>query len=116
MSLLPWKVGARLPFKRPALIASCAINRTSTGLLALSHLCFKLTARTYVQARVFPKEGFALLPIYEKFEEERFSLYQARSYYPVRLGEIFKSRYQAVAKLGYGTASTVWLCRDLRSI
>jgi hypothetical protein len=34
----------------------------------------------------------------------------------VRLGEVFESRYQVVAKLGHGTASTVWLCRDLRYV
>ncbi|EXJ86262.1 hypothetical protein A1O1_06632 [Capronia coronata CBS 617.96] len=35
-------------------------------------------------------------------------------FYPVRLGDVFQSGYQVVAKLGFGTASTVWLCRDLR--
>lgn len=32
----------------------------------------------------------------------------------MRIGEVIKDRYQVVAKLGYGTSSTVWLCRDLR--
>ncbi|RTE81737.1 hypothetical protein BHE90_003733 [Fusarium euwallaceae] len=39
--------------------------------------------------------------------------YRAERFYPVTLGEVFASRYQAVAKLGFGTTSTVWLCRDL---
>lgn len=29
------------------------------------------------------------------------------------IGQIVKDRYQAVGKLGFGTSSTVWLCRDL---
>jgi hypothetical protein len=32
----------------------------------------------------------------------------------VHLGEVFQSRYQVVAKLGFGVYSTVWLCRDLQ--
>ncbi|CZT51451.1 related to protein kinase [Rhynchosporium secalis] len=35
-------------------------------------------------------------------------------YYPVRLGEVFKSRYEVLSKLGYGANSTVWFCRDLQ--
>ena len=31
----------------------------------------------------------------------------------MQLGEVFNSRYQVVAKLGFGTSSTIWLCRDL---
>jgi len=46
-------------------------------------------------------------------EEERLPGYKAEEYYPVHLGEVFVSRYQVLAKLGYGGGSTVWLCRDL---
>jgi len=46
-------------------------------------------------------------------EEETVRGYRAEHYYPVELGEVFRSRYKTVAKLGYGSASTVWLCRDL---
>jgi len=35
---------------------------------------------------------------------------------PQQLGDVFDSRYQVVAKLGFGTASTVWLCRDLKYV
>jgi len=48
-----------------------------------------------------------------KTEEERIPEYRAETFYPVRLGEIFHSRFKTVAKLGFGTASTAWLCRDL---
>lgn len=67
-----------------------------------------------VQPRIFPTKGFGLLPTNTKFEEERLVGYQANNFYPVRLGEVFQARYQVVAKLGFGTASTVWLCRDLQ--
>jgi serine/threonine protein kinase len=47
-------------------------------------------------------------------EEETLLFYGHDQYYPVRIGEVFKSRYQVIGKLGYGSYSTVWLCRDLR--
>ena len=48
----------------------------------------------------------------EPFEEERLLWYKPEQFYPVHIGEIFKSRYKVVGKLGYGSQSTVWLCRD----
>lgn len=47
-------------------------------------------------------------------EEEMLKFYEPEQYYPVHIGQVFQSRYQAVGKLGYGAYSTVWLCRDLR--
>jgi serine/threonine-protein kinase SRPK3 len=47
-------------------------------------------------------------------EEERLPFYNRNDYYPMRIGEVIKDRYHVVAKLGYGTSSTVWLCHDLR--
>ncbi|KAK0823631.1 hypothetical protein LTR73_008324 [Friedmanniomyces endolithicus] len=46
-------------------------------------------------------------------EEETIRGYKAEDYYPVRIGEVFQDRYRVIGKLGYGTASTVWLCQDL---
>ena len=34
-------------------------------------------------------------------------------YHPVKIGDIFHSRYQVLRKLGWGHFSTVWLCWDL---
>lgn len=50
----------------------------------------------------------------QSIEEEELPLYKPENYYPVHIGEVFLSRYQVVSKLGYGTSSTVWLCRDLK--
>lgn len=46
-------------------------------------------------------------------EEESFSWYDRRAFYPVRIGEIFESKYEILLKLGYGSVSTAWLCRNL---
>lgn len=48
-------------------------------------------------------------------EEETLPSYRPGNYFPVRIGEIFDDRYKVLGKLGYGSASTVWLCRDLSS-
>ncbi|EEH08477.1 protein kinase [Histoplasma capsulatum G186AR] len=55
-----------------------------------------------------------LLPHDVKLEEEELPDYNSEDFYPVRLGDVFKSRYQVIAKLGFGVGSSVWLCRDLK--
>jgi hypothetical protein len=67
-----------------------------------------------VAVRSFPSEGFEVIPPEHEIEEETVPDYKADRFYPVKLGEVFNSRYQVVAKLGFGTASTIWLCRDLK--
>lgn len=47
-------------------------------------------------------------------EEETLSSYKAKYYYPIKLGEVLHERYKIIGKLGFGSASTVWLCRDLQ--
>ncbi|KAF2756508.1 protein kinase [Pseudovirgaria hyperparasitica] len=61
----------------------------------------------------FPSSGFKVIAPSTPVEEESIPNYKAQRYYPVRIGEVFNQRYQVVAKLGYGSSSTVWLCRDL---
>ncbi|KAG6175631.1 hypothetical protein E4U27_006036 [Claviceps purpurea] len=60
----------------------------------------------------FPSKGFAVVPTDEKIEEETLPNYVASRFYPVKIGEVFRARYQVVGKLGYGVTSTVWLARD----
>jgi hypothetical protein len=47
-------------------------------------------------------------------EEEVTPGYNAKFYFPVEPGYIFNQRSEALAKLGWGSCSTVWLVRDLR--
>ncbi|KAG5959629.1 hypothetical protein E4U56_004889 [Claviceps arundinis] len=61
----------------------------------------------------FPNEGFAIIPADHKIDEETNADYDASNFYPVKIGEIFRDRYQVVGKLGFGITSTVWLARDL---
>ncbi|GIK01528.1 hypothetical protein Aspvir_005566 [Aspergillus viridinutans] len=63
--------------------------------------------------REFSNPNFVRIPASQKIEEETIPDYVASRYYPARIGEIFKDRYQIVGKLGFGTSSTVWLARDM---
>ncbi|KAL4914957.1 kinase-like protein [Aspergillus aurantiobrunneus] len=64
--------------------------------------------------RDFSQVNFPLLDSTEKLEEETLSWYLPDGFYPVRIGEVFQSRYQVIGKLGFGGYSTIWLCRDLQ--
>jgi len=65
---------------------------------------------------VFHGDGLVPLSADRKVEEETLPDYIASRYYPVRIGEILRDRYQVVGKLGFGATSTVWLARDLRYV
>ncbi|CCF33703.1 protein kinase [Colletotrichum higginsianum] len=71
------------------------------------------TATMALPPRAFPSSGFKLIDPSERVEEERLPFYNPKDYYPMRIGMVLEDRYQVVAKLGYGTTSTVWLCHDL---
>ena len=64
--------------------------------------------------RIFPNSGFKLVSDIEKLEEENWDWYKSGNFYSAHIGEVFQSRYQLLGKLGYGSRSTAWLCRDLR--
>ncbi|XP_072394199.1 SRSF protein kinase 1 [Diabrotica undecimpunctata] len=49
----------------------------------------------------------------EEEEQEDSSDYRKGGYHPVRIGDLFLSRYHVTRKLGWGHFSTVWLCWDL---
>jgi len=69
-----------------------------------------------VVPRAFPTTGFTIIPVSETVEEECWFYYTPQSFYPVRIGDVLHSKYQVLYKLGYGTTSTIWMCRDLRSV
>ncbi|KAK4815333.1 hypothetical protein QYF61_026238 [Mycteria americana] len=56
----------------------------------------------------------ALLGTEERVQEEVPAARHAGGHHPVREGEVFNTRYQALRKLGCGAFATVWLCQDTR--
>lgn len=61
----------------------------------------------------FSNPNFVRIPEWHKIEEETLPDYIASQYYPTRIGEVIKERYQVIGKLGFGSTSTVWLARDI---
>ena len=53
-----------------------------------------------------------ILPTDAPIEEERIPGYDPRRFLPVNPGDILNKRYRIVAKVGWGTTSTVWLAQD----
>ncbi|KAJ9362368.1 hypothetical protein DTO027B9_45 [Paecilomyces variotii] len=62
----------------------------------------------------FSNPNFVRIPEHHKIEEETFPDYIASRYYPTRIGEVIRERYQVVGKLGFGSTSTAWLARDMK--
>jgi serine/threonine-protein kinase SRPK3 len=73
----------------------------------------RLLIRKPLVPRQFPTTGFEVIASSQLVEEETWEWYKPEEFYPVRIGETFKSQYQVVGKLGYGAYGTAWLCRDL---
>jgi hypothetical protein len=69
---------------------------------------------TLLPPREFPSTGFEVINPSQSVEEEQLPYYNRDAYYPMRIGAVIKDQYQIIAKLGYGTSLTVWLCHDLR--
>ncbi|KAE8354163.1 kinase-like domain-containing protein [Aspergillus coremiiformis] len=74
--------------------------------------CFRRFLRQPSPPRIPQSSGFPILDS-TKMEEERMPAYNRGLFYPVKLGDVFVSRYQVLSKLGFGANSTVWFCRDL---
>lgn len=62
----------------------------------------------------FSNPNFGSIPASQTVEEENLPDYSASRYYPTRIGEVIKDRYQVMGKLGYGATSTAWLARDMK--
>ncbi|KAE8160440.1 kinase-like domain-containing protein [Aspergillus tamarii] len=61
----------------------------------------------------FSNPNFGRISPSQTIEEENLPDYIASRYYPTRIGEVIKDRYQVIGKLGYGATSTAWLARDM---
>ncbi|KAI0760098.1 kinase-like domain-containing protein [Fomes fomentarius] len=74
---------------------------------------FNSKARSPLPPLPLSTAKFPVIDPSKLIQEERHPWYDPENLYPVRIGDVFQSRYQVVGKLGYGGYSTVWLCRDL---
>ena len=63
--------------------------------------------------KTLPSVQFPIISSEYLVEEETLPFYKKEHYFPVHIGEILNPKYQVIGKLGFGSYSTVWLCRDL---
>ena len=70
--------------------------------------------RSHSPPREFPTAGREIVDDDVLVEEEGFEWFDPETWYPTEIGQVFESRYQVLLKLGFGSVSTAWLCRDLR--
>lgn len=61
----------------------------------------------------FSNPNFIRIPQWHAIDEETLPGYVASQYYPARIGEAIRERYQVIGKLGFGSTSTAWLARDM---
>ena len=55
-----------------------------------------------------------VLPADVLVEEEKRPEYDAKTFYPVAIGEVLHKSYKVVFKVGYGANSTVWMARNIQ--
>jgi serine/threonine-protein kinase SRPK3 len=96
-----------------------ALRTLSATACFTPHVPRAQSSITRVASRVWTKMAHSSASFREEpsfaIEEETVRGYNANHYYPVQIGHVFQDRYRVVGKLGYGSASTVWLCHDLRN-
>lgn len=64
----------------------------------------------------FSNPEFHTISHQQLVEEEKLPEYDPEEFCPIEIGQVCRSKYQVVGKLGYGGSSTVWLCRSLRCV
>ena len=62
----------------------------------------------------FSNPNFKILSSEQQIEEEAHDTSPKGRYYPVRIGDVIREKYQVLGKLGYGLGSTVWLAQEFR--
>lgn len=82
-------------------------------------LTSRVTKRTFISLRTKPlhlppTDPTFAIPSHAVVDEERCPNYTPQDYYTAKPGETLAGNYQLLAKIGWGTSSTVWLARDIR--
>ena len=79
----------------------------------LAYVTSRAHRSMHVPHLIIPRRPLSTVMPADPLEEELLPHYNEAHFYPVRPDEVFKKRYKAITKLGFGGGSTVWLARDL---
>ncbi|XMA18793.1 hypothetical protein WAI453_011584 [Rhynchosporium graminicola] len=75
--------------------------------MAMQQYSDHVTLLPPLSPRAFPSTGFEVIDPSQKVKEERLPFYNRDHYYPIRISEVLKDRYQVIAKLSFSISSTV---------
>ncbi|KAH7327609.1 kinase-like domain-containing protein [Rhizoctonia solani] len=89
------------------LIRDCLRSKLSRGVLR------HLLQRDPRTLSVSERTEFAAFFL-DKWDEEVIPSYKPESFYSAEIGETLNGMYELIAKVGFGTTSTVWLASDIR--
>ena len=105
-----------MTYRQHSLLALHFNFRTEYQLLLGGHLIIPQSpTKTLHRLATSTSSHFERIDTSYLVEEETVSGYSPKQYYPAKLGEVLHERYKTIGKLGFGSASTVWLCRDLQN-
>lgn len=82
------------------------------GLQSLSRMVRRMSSPLRVKPVRLPISNSSI-PQHELVDEELWSTYDYKRYYPAKPGEILDDHYQLLVKVGWRKHSTVWLARDV---
>ncbi|KAL5901563.1 hypothetical protein ACKVWC_001354 [Pyricularia oryzae] len=98
----------------PLLSSACFTATMASSSNASDHDALTTSRNKHpLNPQKFPISGFEELDPSVDMEEETLSYYDPTLFYPVQIGDVLYNRYQAIAKFGFGSTSTTWLCKDL---
>lgn len=82
------------------------------GLQSLSRMARRMSPPLRVKPVRLPTSNSSI-PQHELVDEELWSIYDYKRYYPAKPGEILDGHYQLLVKVSWGKHSTVKLARDV---
>lgn len=97
----------RLATRRPVSATAYSVPHTPPAPLSMAGAAIPVSSSI-----AHPSNSLNIEPSFA-VEEETVRGCRPEHYYPVQIGHVFHDRYLVVGKLEFGSASTVWLCRDL---
>lgn len=85
------------------------------GLRPMSRVTKRMLSTLRTKPVQLPVASGSPIPQDELVDEELRPAYNPKNFYPAKPGEVLANCYQLLVKIGWGTRSTVWLARDVRT-
>ncbi|KAK2594854.1 hypothetical protein QQS21_007442, partial [Conoideocrella luteorostrata] len=119
MTFGPHKIAA--PHRIQGLLLATSRSPSQFGSASHTRLLFHMPFRPLVSSMLGRMKSSSVshsiqvpetLPLDVPVDEENVPRYNPEAFYPANPGDVLDGRFELLAKLGWGTSSTVWLARD----